>query len=74
MKCGVCGGAELVYGKQFVCHTFNDDTTGIEVTGWRCPACDEVILDKANGDLYFASLVEQKARVNTALRETPQSG
>ena len=58
MICPCCGGAELVRDTREV----DADGVHVVVTADFCPACNELILDRENGDRYAAALKEGKER------------
>ena len=67
MKCPVCGGAELVHDTRDVSYLYKGETTLIpDVTGDFCPACDEVVLRKEDGDRYSELIGLFQRQVNAA--------
>ena len=58
MICPCCGGAELVRDTREV----DADGVRVVVTADFCPACNEAILDRENGDRYAAALRLAKQR------------
>lgn len=65
MKCPACGGAELTHETRDVPYTYKGKTTIIKaVEGDFCPECNEVMLDRLNGDRYGAEIREFKRQVN----------
>ncbi len=68
MKCPVCGAAELVRDTRDLPYTYKGETTTIpEVTGEFCPACDEVILDRTQGDRFSDLAGAFQRQVNAAI-------
>ena len=68
MKCPVCGAAELIHGSRDVPYVYKGERTMIpQVTGEYCPACDEVMLDRAQGDRYSELAGEFQRQVNAGL-------
>ena len=68
MKCPVCGAAELVRDTRDLPYTYKGETTSIpDVTGDFCPACDEVIFDRANGDRFSDLVGVFQRQVNAAI-------
>lgn len=68
MKCPVCGGAELVRQTRDLVHAYRGEETRLpRVTGDFCPACDEVILDPAEGERVGALVGEFNRRVNAGI-------
>lgn len=65
MKCPICGGAELSHATRDIPYTYKSKATVIKsVEGDFCSACDEVILDRLNGDRYSAEIRAFKRQVN----------
>lgn len=65
MKCPVCGGADLIHETRDIAYTYKGKTTAIKaVEGDFCPECNEVILDRLNGDRYGAAIRAFKRQVN----------
>ncbi len=57
MKCPCCGAAELVADTRNVSIVVDGAPVVIpDMTGDYCPACGEVILNRAQGDRYSALL------------------
>ena len=53
MKCPNCGGAELIRDMRDLPYTYKGETTCVlSVTGDFCPACDEVVFVREQGDRY----------------------
>lgn len=68
MKCPACGAAELVRDTRDLAYTYKGESTTIpEVTGEFCPACDEVILDRAQGDRFSDLVGAFQRQVNAAI-------
>lgn len=67
MKCPSCGAAELIHDTRDLPYTYKGETTSISaVTGDHCPACSEVILDRAQGDRYGELVGVFQRQVNAA--------
>lgn len=67
MKCPLCGSAELVHDTRDVPYLYKGETTLIpDVTGDFCPACDEVVLRKEDGDRYSEMIGLFQRQVNAA--------
>lgn len=68
MKCPVCGAAELIRDTRDLRYTYKGESTTIPgVTGDFCPACDEVILDKDQGNRYSDLVGAFQRQVNAAI-------
>lgn len=67
MKCPCCGAAELLHDTRDVPYTYKGETTTIPaVTGEFCPACSEVVLNRAHGDRYSELIGLYQRQVNAA--------
>jgi len=67
MKCPVCGAAELMQDTRDLPYTYKGKATIIPaVTGEFCPACDEVLLNREQGDRYSELLGAFQRQVNAA--------
>ena len=67
MKCPVCGAAELIHDTRDLPYTYKGETTLIPaVTGDFCPACDEGVLDREQGDRYSEAIGLFQRQVNAA--------
>ena len=67
MKCPCCGAAELTQDTRDTPYTYKGETTNIpEVTGEFCPACGEVVLDRAQGDRYSEMVGMFQRQINAA--------
>ena len=67
MKCPVCGAAELMQDTRDLPYTYKGETTVIPaVTADFCPACDEVLLNREQGDRYSELLGTFQRQVNAA--------
>ncbi len=67
MKCPCCGAAELIHDTRDLPYSYKGDTVAIPaVTGDFCPACNEVILDREQGDRYSESIGVFQKQVNAA--------
>ncbi|MBF2717400.1 type II TA system antitoxin MqsA family protein [Agrobacterium vitis] len=65
MKCPVCGGAELTHETREIPYTYKGKTITIKgIEGDFCHACNEVILDRLNGDEYATKIRAFKRQVN----------
>jgi HTH-type transcriptional regulator / antitoxin MqsA len=68
MKCPVCGAAELVRDTRDQPHTYKGETTTIPaVAGDYCPACDEVVLDAAEGARVSSAMLTFNRQVNASI-------
>ncbi len=68
MKCPVCGAAELIHDTRDLPYIYKGETTTIPgVTGDFCPACDEVILDRVQGDRFSELVSAFQRQVNAAI-------
>lgn len=67
MKCPSCGAAELVHDTRDVPYAYKGETTVIpSVTGEFCPACDEIVLERRQGDRYGELVSAFQRQVNAA--------
>ena len=67
MKCPSCGAAQLQRETRDVPYTYKGENTTIPaVTGDFCPACDEVVLNRKNGDRYSEMVGLFQRQVNAA--------
>jgi HTH-type transcriptional regulator/antitoxin MqsA len=67
MKCPCCGAAELIHDTRDISYSYKGEATSIPtVTGDFCPACGEVILDRAEGDRYSELIGSFQRQVNAA--------
>ncbi|TMS59747.1 type II toxin-antitoxin system MqsA family antitoxin [Imbroritus primus] len=67
MKCPCCGGAELRHDTRDLVYTYKGASTVIPaVTGDFCPACEEVVLDRIQGDRYSEAVGQFQRQVNAA--------
>lgn len=67
MKCPVCGAVELMQDTRDLPYTYKGEATIIPaVTGEFCPACDEVLLNREQGDRYSELLGTFQRQVNAA--------
>ena len=72
MKCPMCGGADLVHDTRDVLYTYKSRTTVIKaLEGDFCPACNEVVLDRLNGDRYGTEIRAFKRQVNEEIGVDP---
>lgn len=68
----MCGGAELIHDKRDVLYTYKSRTKTIKaVEGDFCPECNEVVLDRLNGDSYGAEIRAFKRQVNEEIGVDP---
>lgn len=68
MKCPSCGAAELVHDTRDVPYTYKGESTVIQdVTGDFCPACDEVVMEMAEGTRKTAEMLAFNKQVNAAI-------
>jgi len=67
MKCPCCGAAKLLRETRDIPYSYKGETTTIpDVTGDFCPACDEVLLDREQGDRYSEWMGSFQRQVNAA--------
>ncbi len=67
MKCPCCGAAKLLRETRDIPYSYKGETTTIPaVTGDFCPACDEVLLDREQGDRYSEWIGAFQRQVNAA--------
>jgi HTH-type transcriptional regulator/antitoxin MqsA len=67
MKCPVCGAAELIRDTRDLPYAYKGQTTLIPaVTGDHCPACGEVLLERADGDRFSALVGAFQREVNAS--------
>lgn len=64
MKCGICGGAEMMEGTFNVSYIFKGQETKISITGQKCPMCGEVTMSLPESDRFQDKMDEFKATVN----------
>lgn len=63
----VCGAAELMHDTRDLPYTYKGETTTIPaVMGDFCPACNEVVLDREQGDRYSELIGLFQKQVNAA--------
>jgi HTH-type transcriptional regulator/antitoxin MqsA len=68
MQCLFCGAAELVCDTRDMPYTYKGESTTIPaVTGDYCPACGEVVLDKAESLRTSAAMLAFNKQVNAAI-------
>lgn len=68
MTCPVCGAAELIHDTRDISYTYKGETTTIPaMKGEFCPACDEVVLDRENGDRYSDLIGSFQKQVNATI-------
>jgi HTH-type transcriptional regulator/antitoxin MqsA len=67
MKCPCCGAARLIHDTRDVRYAYKGETTLIPaVTGDFCPACEEVVLNREQGDRYSELVGLFQRQVNAA--------
>lgn len=67
MKCPSCGAAELIHDTRDLPYTYKGEATAIpSVTGDFCPACNEIVLDREQGDRYSELIGMYQKQVNAA--------
>ena len=67
MKSPCCGAAELTQDTRDIPNTYKGETTNIpEGMGEFCPACGEVVLDRAHGDRYSEIVGMFQPQINGA--------
>ena len=68
MKCPICAKAELVHDTRDIPYTYKGESTTIPgVTGDFCPACGEVILDRAESARSSAMMLDFNKQVNASI-------
>lgn len=69
MKCPCCGSAELIRDAREVTYTYKgSSTTFTAVTGDFCSACDELILDREQGDHYCRQMAQFRIETDERYR------
>lgn len=73
MKCLLCdAAAELVRDTRDLPYTSQGETTLIPgVTGDFCPACEELVLDRAESSRVSAAMLEFNKQVSTSIVDRP---
>ena len=67
MKCPCCGAAKLIRDTRDIAYTYKGEPTSIpSVSGEFCPACNEAILDREQGDRYSELIGAFQKQVNAA--------
>ena len=67
MKCPSCGAAKLIHDTRDVLFAYKGESASIPgVTGDFCPACNEVVLDREQGDRYSELTGMFRRQVNAA--------
>ena len=67
MKCPSCGAAKLVHDTRDLRFSYKGESTSIPgVTGDFCPACNEAVLDRENGDRYSELTGMFRRQINAA--------
>ncbi len=67
MKCPSCGAVKLVHDTRDLRFSYKGESTSIPgVTGDFCPACNEVVLDRENGDRYSELTGMFRRQINAA--------
>jgi HTH-type transcriptional regulator/antitoxin MqsA len=67
MKCPCCGAAELIHDTRNISYTYKGETTSIPaVTGDFCPVCEEVVLNREQGDRYSDLIGLAQRQINAA--------
>jgi HTH-type transcriptional regulator/antitoxin MqsA len=65
MKCPVCGAVELIHETRDISYVYKEQHTIIpDVTGEFCSACQEVVLDREQGDRYSALIGVFQRKIN----------
>lgn len=68
MKCGECGGAELVQDTRDIIHTYKGEKTTIpQVTGNYCPSCGAEFFKGTEADRVMAAMGKFNKEVNATL-------
>lgn len=68
MQCPSCGAAEMIPGPHDVTYTYKGVTTVVSnVQGDRCPACQELLLARDEGDRYSHAIAQFRQQVNATL-------
>lgn len=66
MKCPICSTDKLIHDTRDVSYTYKGETTVISgVVGDFCPACDEVVLDREQGDRFSDLVGDFQRQVNS---------
>jgi HTH-type transcriptional regulator / antitoxin MqsA len=70
MKCPSCGAAKLVHDTRDVPYTYKGESAVIPaVSGDFCPACDDVVLAREEGDRYGELIRTFQKQVNASFVE-----
>lgn len=65
MKCPCCGAAKLIHDTRDLPYTYKGEATVIRaITGDFCPTCNEVLLDRLEGDRYSELIGLHQKQVN----------
>jgi HTH-type transcriptional regulator / antitoxin MqsA len=65
MKCPCCGAAKLVQDTRNIAYVYKGEATTISaVTGDYCPTCNEVILNREQGDRYSELVGRFQKQIN----------
>ena len=68
MRCPVCGASDMIHDTRDLPYTYKGETTIIpSVTGDFCPACNETMLDRANGDRFSDLIGAFQRQVNASI-------
>lgn len=72
MRCPVCGGADLVHETRDLVYSYKGQTTTVPaIEGDFCPACEEAIFDRLNGDRYGEAIRNFQRQVNEEIGVDP---
>jgi len=72
MKCPSCDSAELVHATRDLSYAYKGRTTTIPaIEGDFCPACDEIVLNRLNGDRYGEAIRSFQRAVNAEIGVDP---
>lgn len=67
MKCPNCGAARMIRDTRTLPYSYKGESTTIPaVTGDFCPACDEVVVDREQGDRYGRLIGAFQREVNAS--------
>lgn len=67
MKCPSCGAAKMQTDTRNLAYVYKGQTTQIpHVSGDFCDACDEIILDRVEGDRYSRLIADFQREINAS--------
>lgn len=63
MKCMMCGGADLVFGRKKVLFSLGGRKAEAEAEGLHCPECREVVMNREQAQEYQSKIRDLKGSV-----------